>query len=368
LTKNKNELIDCHEDEYQCRFEYHDLWLKFYSELENISDNYKPHYVGSGKLRVRAEQPFDSDFAFRVVERIRGLFSFIYSRKDISIGKVKLISPHEYLRPKQIGHKNDIYDNETHTLSIVSTLYLQEPYNSSIAEIGSFDPFKDVCFCMLKDNIGQLISMAFEDKIMFYDLTKAEKNAYDLKHALWVNFCFERNFIEIAKRINDKIVISFMNNRDEIDSTNKKVCKLADLRNKLLYVFNPNKLIGKSDKGLNPKCGRNVVIREINVQDNNANSLRWKGLESKLTPYCDVCGISFEELIGFYIDYRNAHAHGAKAYNLKLKNPLYIIYSIRLVECINYCLILKMAGYSDEKIADIIDNFWSRQLPGLSEK
>ena len=349
LTKNKNELIDCHEDEYQCGFEYHDLWLKFYSELENIADNYKPHYVGSGKLRVRSIQPFDSDFAFRVVERIRGLFSFIYSRKDISIGKVELISQHEYLRPKQIGHENDIYDNETHTLSIVSTLYLQELYNSSIAEIESFDPFKDICFCMLKDNIGQLISMAFKGKIMFYDLTKAEKNAYDLKHALWVNFCFEYYFDAVTEKFNDVILVG---------EDSYKVWWLDKLKSKLLYIFDPKCLVGKNvrlniRKDINEYYPKFVTIDEVKGLNNNKDKPKWNGLKTILINHCSA---PFEDLIKEYINFRDAHAHGDKKYDLYLMNHQNIINSIRLVEAMNYCMVLRLAEYSDEIVSVIIDN------------
>lgn len=202
--------FNCHEDEYRCGLKDHDLRLNFYAELDSTKNNYKYPYVRSGKLSVTSEQTFDADFAFLVVERIRGLFSFIYSQKDISIENVILKGHHEYLRPINICQKNGNNNLECHPIEISSILYPQETYNSSTTGLETFYPTKYptkyVDFSIFKGNIKELIQMAFDDKIIFYDLTKAERNEYGLKHTLWVNYCFEHYCKEILKDITDTIV------------------------------------------------------------------------------------------------------------------------------------------------------------------
>lgn len=347
---------NCHEDGYQCSFGGHNLRLQFNAKQENTINNYNYPYVRSGELSVKSEQNFDANFAFLVVERIRGLFSFIYSQKDISIGNVILKGSHEFLRP----------NIDTYTKPIMSTFYPRDTNDSTTGELGSFVSCKEDClFHKFKDNIKDLIQMAFDDKIIFYDLTKDERNKYDLKHTLWVNYCFEYYFEEMSKNSADKIVSKRGKSVD--------VCELRYLRNKLFYIYNPIKLKGNEDKCFNERYSKTNPIKENMVEKivkgNENVDKGWNGLEIILKKYLDepYCGISFEELIDLYIKFRNAHAHGASGYELKLNNHRHIIHSIRLVESINYCLVLKLAKYPEEKIGCIIDNYW-RQLPILSKE
>lgn len=360
---------NCHEDGYQCSFDGHNLRLQFNAEQENTINNYNYPYVRSGKLSVKSEQNFDANFAFLVVERIRGLFSFIYSQKDISIENVILKGHHEYLRPINICQKNGNNNLECHPIEISSILYSQETYNSSTTGLETFYPTKYptkyVDFSIFKGNIKELIQMAFDDKIIFYDLTKAERNEYGLKHTLWVNYCFEYYFEEMSKNSADKIVSKRGKSVD--------VCELRSLRNKLFYIYNPIKLKGNEDRCFNERYSKtnpikeNMVERIVKGNENVDNG--WKGLEIILKKYLDepYCGISFEKLIDLYIKFRNAHAHGAIVYELKSKDYRHIVHSIRFVECMNYCLVLKLAGYADGKISCIIDNYWM-QLSILSKK
>ena len=340
-------LENCHEDGYQCSFGGHNLRLQFNAKQENTINNYNYPYVRSGELSVKSEQNFDANFAFLVVERIRGLFSFIYSQKDISIGNVILKGSHEFLRP----------NIDTYTKPIMSTFYPRDTNDSTTGELGSFVSCKEDClFHKFKDNIKDLIQMAFDDKIIFYDLTKDERNKYDLKHTLWVNYCFEHYCKEILKDITDTIVSE--------RGKSKRVKKLEDLRNKIFYIYNPSELKDKEDKCFHENRDDNTIpnkIKEIIKDDNNVGK-EWNGLKVILKKYLEkpYCDTTLKDLIGSYIEFRNAHAHGSKAYHLMENNHRHIIHSIRLVECMNYCLVLKQAGYSDEKIGDIIDNYWKQ--------
>lgn len=346
---------DCHEDEYQCTFEDYALRLKFYAELENLTNNYKPHYVGKGKLRVSSDQAFDADFAFQVVERIRQLFSFIYKRLDVSIGTVRLNGFRECLRPKNIGKGNDISNQESYTKPMQSILCPQEAYDSSSAEFEDFNPFKDVDFSILKDNIRDLIQKTFEDKIV----------SCDIIHVLDVNYRFEYYFRLITKDVKDKVVIK----GEAYD-----VQKLDKLENKLFYIINPDYLVGTQGRvrSINNKgkpCIKGGKITEIKKQEVKKGNRAWNGLEIILNKYLDepYCSISLKNLLCCYIKIRDSLAHGLDPYESFLKDRRHSIHSIRLVDCINYCLVLKLSHYSDKKISDIIDNYWFGKLSILKE-
>lgn len=349
MKLNQNAFINCHEDEYHCRCENHDLQLNFYAKLECISNNYK--YVGSGKLRVKSEQPFEPDFTFRVVERIRGLFSFMYDRTDIFIGNVILNGHHEILRKNNTGHGNDNDNLERYTKPVFSTLYHSETNYSIADEFKYLNPFKDVDFSKLKNSIESLICMVFND----------ETASSVFIHILSVNYRFEFYFRLIAERLNDEVVIG---------GTNYPVHRLDKLKNKLFYIIRPDSLVGMSarvnrgDDRYRPLCGD---ISEVRKREIGEDKIDWSGLHVILhkylvEPYCDM---RWEDLIELYIKLRDKIAHGYAPHELLLRDLRHSLHSIRIVDCMNYCLVLKMAGYSDETISNIIDdyvdNYWSRK-------
>lgn len=82
------------------------------------------------------------------------------------------------------------------------------------------------------------------------------------------------------------------------------------------------------------------------------SDIKWNGTNTIFDYYNDD---SFrEKLISSYVEWRNAEAH-AKEFDLSSKDPQILIESIRFVECMNYCVVLKIAGYSDEDIRSVID-------------
>lgn len=326
LEQDKNGFIHCHEDEYQCKFHNHDLFLKFYAKMEKYElSNYRFSYTSSGKLRVRSEQNFDTDFAFQVIRYIHGLFSFIYRRADISVGKVELI-----------GSKNVKIDNQEMCMSSKSILVPQESYNESDFDYRSFDPSKDVDFSVLKTNFTKLINMNFYGEILFCYLTKYEQKSYDLKHVLWINFCFDHYFDIFTKTFN--CVIKFRKDNEDRDR-DIDVSMLKDLINRLTYIYNPDFLINKNDR-----CARGRIVETLT---------EWRGCIIILNKHCRI---PFVDLMEEYINCRNAHAHGNIKYDLRLKDPQVIVNAIRIVEAMNYCMVLRLAGYSNETICDIIDN------------
>lgn len=316
---------------YECNFKNRDLSLLFSTQRKSVdSTNYK--YTWCGKLDVRCEQSFDSDFAYHVVQYVRGLFSFIYNRADIVIGKVSLSGTkvHFKSRVSELKTNNDV---EKHSSPVHCTLRFTETFNNSRHDFLNFNTERHIGFSIFASKFDELIRIIFNDKVTFSELTQVQRLVYDLNHVLTINRAFEHYF----KYLDD----SFKN--EGIITTKCKIekdYKVSDLTlaNKLRYIYNPNTLIGKEQR-------KGVEI--IRMSD-----IKWNGTNTIFDYYNDD---SFrEKLISSYVEWRNAEAH-AKEFDLSSKDPQILIESIRFVECMNYCVVLKIAGYSDEDIRSVID-------------
>lgn len=335
---------------YECNFRGQALSFLFTTQRESIgSTNYK--YTWRGMLRISCEQSFDTDFAYQVARYVQELFSFIYNRADIALGNVVLLG-HEKDSNKNIESEMNEMSKvkvEVHKPTVRSTLCFSELFTNAAPDFCKYNPEKHVGLTNLESKFGKLICMLFDDKILFSQLTQAEKKVYDLKHILCINFDFEYYYTLLDKYFcnSEKVVTKCSEQEKSI-----QISKLT-LSNKLIYIFNPNYLLGRDQRN--------------GIQIVNIDEVRWNGISGILSCYYDesLCN----KLIDCYVEWRNAEAH-AKDYNVLSKNPQELIESLRFVECMNYSVVLRMAGYSDDEARSIIDRLLFdqrhvRHLPSL---
>lgn len=323
----------CNDWRYECNFRGHTLSFLFTTQRKSVdSTNYK--YTWRGILRITCEQPFDTDFAYQVARYVQGLFSFIYNRSDILLGNVVLLGYKNDSKNNIESEMNEMSEVEAHKLTVRSTLCFSELFTNTAPDFCKYNPEKHVGLTTLEPKFGKLICMLFDDKILFSQLTQAEKKVYDLKYILCINFAFEYYYTLLDKYFgNSDIVVTKCGEEEKTIQISK-----LTLSNKLIYIFNPNYLLGRDQRN--------------GIQIVNIDKVRWNGISGILSCYYDesLCN----KLIDCYVEWRNAEAH-AKNYNLSSKNPQELIESLRLVECMNYSVILRMAGYSDEEARSIID-------------
>ena len=303
--------------EYPFEFRGGDMLLRIF--LPKNKNFFSYNNVPFGQIEISSNEPFTPDLAYQLSQYICGLFSFLYNRSDVSIGTVlmqsvvekKVISQSSLRLTEQITHEVD---------------------NNIPNFLKGGCPF----FYYYKQHLGELIRMCFKDDVLFSHLSEAEKRTYDLKRILFLNFDFEYYYQHLIVDNNKNARVTTR------EKDRNKTLDLSELTlvNKLIFAFNPNLLIGRMQRN-----GINI----IGVSDVN-----WEGVDKILDYYADN---SFrEELVTTFKKWRDAEAH-AKDFNLS-KNFPNLIESIRFVECLNYCIVLKQAGYSIKEIRSIVYNFF----------
>lgn len=79
----------------------------------------------------------------------------------------------------------------------------------------------------------------------------------------------------------------------------------------------------------------------------------WASLSEVLSEWF---GIDVKELAKAANDWRNGLAHEKREYCPDVK----VVHAIRLVEHLNYCIILRKAGYNNEEIKNILEGVLAR--------
>lgn len=331
----------CYNWEYECKFRDHTLSFLFTTQRESVdSTNYK--YTWRGLLRISCEQLFDTDFAYQVARYVQGLFSFVYNRADIVIGNVTLLGTKTYFRLKDPELKTNSV--EEHSCLTQSTLKFTESFSDNARGFLNYEPNKHIGITLFETKFDILLRMLFEDKILFYPLTEADKKTYNLGRILYLNYMFEHYFKLVDSLYPSGKVVVVYNKKKESDKNDKKKVSELCLALRLMYVFDPNLITERKYK--NAK-----IIR--------LNDFQWDGVCGILNNY--YSNDRSYELIEHYTRWRHAEAH---VNDLPLDDPLAFIESVRLVECMNYCVVLKIAGYSVEDIRSIIDRLLFDQNHG----
>ena len=101
----------------------------------------------------------------------------------------------------------------------------------------------------------------------------------------------------------------------------------------------------------------NSLVPTISLQDKLCKTYlgyaNWPGTNTILAEYF---GDDVTELASIANKWRNELAHEKREYEPDKR----VISAIRLVEHLNYCIILRMAGYSDENIKAIVEEILAR--------
>lgn len=346
LKKNNPSVSEenkCHIWTYHSTFKGRAISLIFSTQRDSVdSTNFK--YTWRAQLKICSEQPFEPDFAYEVVRYVQGLFSFIYNRADIVVGNVVLSGTKTYFRPKNPEFRTN--NLEEHSCPIQSSLKFTESFSDNTPDFLNYLPNNHIGLALFETKFDRLIHMLFDDKILFYPLMKAEKGIYNLGRILYLNYHFEHYFKLIESLYpSAKVIVVYNKKKLANKNDNKKVSELR-LALRLIYVFDPNLMTERNYK--NAK-----VIR--------LGSFKWDGVCGILNDYYPADCIY--DIVEHYTRWRNAEAH---VNDLPLDDPQAFIESVRFVESMNYCVVLKIAGYSNEEIHLIIDRLLFAQNHGVS--
>ena len=346
LKKNNPSISEenkCHIWTYNSTFRNRTLTLIFSTRRDSVdSSNYK--YTWRAQLKICSTQPFEPDFAYEVVRYVQGFFSFIYNRSDIVVGNVILLGTKTNLRPKNPEFKTN--NIEEHSCPIQSTLKFTESFSDNSHDFLNYFPNNHIGFALFETKFDRLIHMLFGDKILFCPLMKAERDIYNLGRILYLNYHFEHYFKLIESLYPSAIVTVVYNMKKLANKNDKKKVSELRLALRLIYVFDPNLMTERNYKDAR-------VIR--------LGVFKWDGVGGILNDYYPADCIY--DIVEHYTRWRNAEAH---VNNLPLDDSHAFIESVRFVESMNYCVVLKIAGYTDEEIHLIIDRLLFAQTHGTS--
>jgi hypothetical protein len=198
---------------------------------------------------------------------------------------------------------------------------------------------KTINYSFVSSSFESLFSLFVNNSVSIFSIHSSltARNLLDLKQCLHITAAFEyyqRTFLPV---ISSDLTIQFYNDITSLiqkyadGQTGKKKSKA----NSLIKVLKP-------DVSLEQKICK--------AYDGYSG---WSGVKNILTEYF---GESIKGLAEIAKDWRNELAHEKREYEPDER----VITAIRLVEHLNYCIILRIAGYSDDLIKPILDEILIR--------
>ena len=274
------------------------------------------------EIRISFEPTDDYEFFYKLFLIVSDIFSFICNRRNLTLESADILGSFEFEGKHPV----------TSTL-VVSDKYKEQVEESRIiAKTTEYRYFED-CF----GNLIQLIASNYDEEdgtvsIKGLHPSTLQRQLIDLRQSINITSAFEyhvRKFMpeissadtlqtyeEIKKLIQDEYV-------DKVTGKKKKVAK--QIINSLQPVISLGDKVKKAIKGYDG----------------------WPSLESVVSERFS----DWEDLARIVNDWRNELAHEKR----KIHPTYDTIRSVRMVEHLNYAIILRVAGYSNEQIKAIVD-------------
>lgn len=288
------------------------------------------------EMRLKFSGTDDLDFITNLYYSVRGFFEFINNRKNIGLRSAVLIG--EY--PKKTIENEKIVDATGYTKQIIffSQKYLEpleeEKIIKKTPKIGLFiDKLQNLLQLFLEEKDDE---MAIVNGSSCHPSIKY-RNLIDLEQSLHITAVFEYYVRTLLPEISSQETIEFLNDIAVLvdgyiaSATGKKRKKAKDFK-----------------KSLKPQISLEEKVLKVYGGYEN-----WNSLQPILTEWF---GEDVSELASAANLWRNELAHEKREYQPDLN----VITAVRLVEHLNYCIILRHAGYSDEAIKAILSEVLTR--------
>ncbi|UKS29988.1 hypothetical protein LOZ80_14040 [Paenibacillus sp. HWE-109] len=285
-------------------------------------------------LTLEFDETDDLEFIQSLYYLVQNLFSFLSNRKNISINNAVLVG--KRLRIGCVDPQGNVIfaDRE---VPVTSTFYVFDKYQEEPEE--SKEISKTIQYGSLAPAFENLLSLFLDNKVSSQSIhsSSAARRLLDLKQCLQITAAFEyyqRTFLpEISSletiQVYDEVRALIDNYITEQKGEKKK--KAKRLRDSLRPTVSLQDKICKVYNGYN----------------------NWSGLKFILSEYF---GDDVTKLASIANQWRNELAHEKREHEPDQD----VISSVRLVEHLNYCIVLRLAEYSDQEIKAIIDKILSR--------
>lgn len=316
-------------------FEYKGRTVNLMLKLSNTYKfGIRSHAETESLLVFEFYETDELDFFLELYYLVQFVFSFLCNRQNIALDNAvltgkslrkgyKRLDGTEIVKEKEIPASSNYY---------VLNKYKEENEDSNVIA-------KTIRYSTLASAFVGLFSLFLGDKVSVLSIhsSRAVRNLLDLKQCLHITAAFEYYQRTFLPEISSEVTIQVY---DEVRALVEEYVNLqsGDKKRKAKRLFGSiSPTVSLKDK----------ICKVYNGYDS------WLGLKTVLFEYF---GEDVTELAGVANQWRNELAHEKREYEPDRN----VISSVRLVEHLNYCIVLRLAGYSDDVIKRIIEEILTR--------
>lgn len=318
-------------------FEYQNIIVNitFLSKM-NCRKNVKATIETISEVKVKFAETDDIEFIRSLYEIIRCFFAFICNRKNIGLRKAVLVGKYPY-KKNQEGKIVEVYSSTTQEI-IFSQKFLEPEENDSIVA-------KTPHYSLFSEKISELFKLFSTEVNEYGPIVNSNsihhsikyRNLIDLEQSLHITATFEFYLKTLLPEISSQSTLDFFHDLEDLlekyieENKGKKREKAKEFK-----------------KRLNP----NVALKDKIIKVYNGYST-WEPLKPILIEFFgeNISGIAETANL-----WRNELAHEKREYQPSED----VIRAVRLIEHINYCIVLRKAGYNDEQIKNIVSEILTR--------
>lgn len=318
---------------YTFDFKYHDSEVNV-SFVAKMSSRLGVKTTAETISEVELTFPETNDLEYLrgLYEVVRCFFTFVCNRQNIGLRSAVLIGNY----PTKKFQNNKIIDSTRHTTQKIffSQRYLEPEENRK-------QVVKTPNWALFSEKLSDLFRLFSEETIesiatvngnSIHRSTKY-RNLIDLEQSLHITATFEYYVRTLLPEMSSSSTLAFINDLGVL--LTEYIANCSGKKKQKAQKFK---------KSLSPQ-----LALESKIQKTYDGYSTWKPLKPILTEWF---GDDISTLASAANSWRNELAHEKREYQPGVE----VIKAIRLVEHINYCIVLRQARYSDEQIKAIISD------------
>ena len=282
--------------------------------------------------------PETNDFSYLMglYQNVKAFFAFVCNRQNIALHQATLIGN---CMKKRVRNGKEVEERKRLSSKLVPNEKYLEPDEDDMTIS------KTIRFELYRAHFSDLFQMFFEKEIEEYaNLQSGEihasvkyRNLIDLKQSLHITAAFEYYVRTFLPEMHSQSSIDFC--RDVSDFLETYINNhTGKMKNKAKSFKN----------GLSPQMSLAEKMRKV-IEGYDG----WNAVKPILK---DWFGTDYELLMRAANDWRNELAHEKRSYEPEPNT----VKAVRLVEHLNYSIILRQVGYSDDEISEILVNTLAR--------
>lgn len=308
----------------------------YFDEKINANSKYNVTAKTVSELTLKFPETEEIDFIIDLYNRTRNFFCFICNRQNIALRDAVLVG--NYMG-KDIDENKTIIDKEYRT---EQKIFFNQRY---------LEPLEDLKASENVPNIRYFANKLKELFQLFFEINNEEslvnsssihhsfkyRNLIDLEHSLHITATFEYYIRSILPEMSSQTTIDFIEDMRVLLDT--YISSASGAKKKKAKDFK---------KSLNPQISlESKIIKAYNGYTG------WLPLSDILSEWF---GQDVAELAKIANEWRNELAHEKRTYQPNIN----VIRAMRLVEHMNYSIVLRTAGYSDKEIKNILTEILAR--------